>query len=598
MPRGLGFEVVDAHGWPLPPGALLTVEPGARKSLHVKWTAGGPGAVREILHLRWGASQQLAVGLSGTGTARSAAATTAAAPSAKALHACALHPAPSAKHAAQSAHSAADVGSDVLPRTQRTLTALGPARRLALGIARRVDAGAAPSPWAARERDMPRAAQAPLPRGPGQAGTQAGAGERHAGAAHAPAGGRADDRENNGTPARGPGWSAGAKSGARAARVLAQAGSGAQNLRARAGAASPGSSAASSATVVGRDCMGGHAPGRPAAPGPPAGGTPRRGSPMGHLAPRRHADALPHTPRRPGTPGASSAASGASAAARPTGAALRLGRGRVTGNTGNAGGPETSVAVRKSFSFAHKGLWLEKQERALTVWLNSLLAPAGAGAGGDAAHPNPDTLATGRLAAQLKGLLCRRATATFKSPRHCFIGTCILYMIELQTLTSAAHHAAAQAGGGGRARGGDHADPNKGQPDTLTIASHATAQAGGGGRARGGDHAGAGAPHRRRADAVGGRGGAGGGCAPAPAHAGRAGGLPPALAARRPRGAYVSSLREPCRRLVFAAEAHVYVMGLMRIIHFEHSIEGTMQGARGMQCGATASVPFLSLPSC
>ena len=407
VPRLLGFDIVDAYGWSLPPGALLTLEPGARASLRVKWTPGASGAVRELLHLRWGAAHLLAVGLSGTATAPGAAASTAAASSAK-LRAVALHPTPDTKHAAaleqgaQPERGAAVGDGGALPRT---LTAPGPARRLALGVARRVDAGAAPSPAAVRERDMPRAAQAPLLGGPGRAGT----GERRAGTAHAPAGGRADDCENTGPSAPGPRWKAGAEPGVRAVHVLAQAGSGAQNQRAHATAGSPGSSAASSATAVGAGDAGGRMPGRSAGPGPRGGETPRRGGPMGPLAARRHADAPPHTPRRPSTPGASSAASAASAAQRPVGASLRLGRGRVAGS-GHAGGPETSVAVRKSFSFAHKGLWLEKQERALAVWLNSLLAP-GAGAGADAAHPNPDTLATGRLAAQLKGLLCRRAAA-------------------------------------------------------------------------------------------------------------------------------------------------------------------------------------------
>ncbi|CAL8472299.1 g11841 [Coccomyxa elongata] len=64
--------------------------------------------------------------------------------------------------------------------------------------------------------------------------------------------------------------------------------------------------------------------------------------------------------------------------------------------------PETDISTRKTFSFLHKGLWLEKQEKAFRVWLNAALAPPPPGdpEGGDGGG-----LAATRLEARVRGAL-------------------------------------------------------------------------------------------------------------------------------------------------------------------------------------------------
>ncbi|KAK9905711.1 hypothetical protein WJX75_004975 [Coccomyxa subellipsoidea] len=69
---------------------------------------------------------------------------------------------------------------------------------------------------------------------------------------------------------------------------------------------------------------------------------------------------------------------------------------------GGSAWPENDVSARKTFSFAHKGLWLEKQEKAFGVWLNAALAPPPPGGpeGGD-----DGGLAAKRLEARVRGAL-------------------------------------------------------------------------------------------------------------------------------------------------------------------------------------------------
>ncbi|BDA47246.1 probable abnormal spindle-like microcephaly-associated protein homolog [Coccomyxa sp. Obi] len=64
--------------------------------------------------------------------------------------------------------------------------------------------------------------------------------------------------------------------------------------------------------------------------------------------------------------------------------------------------PETDVSTRKTFSFVHKGLWLEKQEKAFGVWLNAALAPPPPG-GPEGAEGGG--LAAARLEARVRGAL-------------------------------------------------------------------------------------------------------------------------------------------------------------------------------------------------
>ena len=416
--------MVDGEGRPLPPGMALAVPPGGRTRLHVCWTPppGAAGAVREFLYLRWGGKHQLTVGLSGTVTTPTAAATTAAPPSGKAPRRDALHP-----ELLRQGTTGEDVGrknpvlcpkhaaAGVSAARNGGLAAAGAARRLALGTAPRSEADDCSS-RAVHERDAPRAAAAApqLPAADAMVARQATASGNARGAGPGKlAGGCGDVNAENERPPSSS-TSAGSKPGTRAERAFAGPSgglplalwTGPHDPGSHAANASPNSSAASSATVVEGAGMEAGNPRRSRVQDPPAETAHRRASrTTGAVTPRvLHRNACP-----PGTPGRSSVASGALAAPRSIGASLRLGR-RRSGTAAAAAGTETSVSVRKSFSFAQKGLWLEKQEKALTMWLNSVLAPGGCGAsvGADAADPG-DTLAAGRLAAQLKGQLCRYA---------------------------------------------------------------------------------------------------------------------------------------------------------------------------------------------
>lgn len=381
-PRQQGFAVVDADGRPLPAGAALAVPPGGRARLRVRWAPppGAAGAVRAFMHLRWGERHQVTLGLAGSATARASAAT-AAAPTAAPAPA----EAPEGRKAARAAlrgdsgdgvgelerGRARGVGGQGAPAGSARLRLLGPAQRLALPAAQGVaagDASAAPAP--PRERDL---AAAPAGEPGAASAVQQTAGARASCAEAAPRG----NAENE----------------------------------------LPAAHGALSGPLAGAKCGPGRAarPSRALQPVRTPAQTPRREPPGGRAGePGAAGAAAPRAARAPGTPGAPSAEGGAPATPRPLGAALRLNRRGAAA----APGPEASVAARKSFSFAHHGLWLEKQERALTVWLNAVLAPGGGAAGGEAGPglsggPDgaADTLTAGRLAAQLKGLLCRLCAA-------------------------------------------------------------------------------------------------------------------------------------------------------------------------------------------
>ncbi|KAK9814207.1 hypothetical protein WJX72_002306 [[Myrmecia] bisecta] len=76
--------------------------------------------------------------------------------------------------------------------------------------------------------------------------------------------------------------------------------------------------------------------------------------------------------------------------------------GRLTIETPHADAADAARAARprQSFSYFHTGLWMDKQERAFTAWLNSVLVP---GRNDEAA----DALAARRLAARMRGVLWR-----------------------------------------------------------------------------------------------------------------------------------------------------------------------------------------------
>ena len=260
---------MNGEGCPLPAGMALAVPPGSRTRLHVCWTPppGAAGAVRAFLYLRWGGKHQLTVGLSGTVTTPTAAATTAAPPPGKAPRRDALHP--ELLRRGTTGEDVCRKNPVLCPKPAAAgdsatrnggLAAPGAARRLALGTAPRPEADDRSS-RAVRERDAPRAAAA-APQPPASdaiVARQAAASGNARGAGPGKLGGGCGDvnAENERPPSSST--SAGSKPGPRAERAFDGPSGGVplalctgpHEPGSHAAGASPNSSAASSATVVG-----------------------------------------------------------------------------------------------------------------------------------------------------------------------------------------------------------------------------------------------------------------------------------------------------------------------------------------------------------